>query len=250
MPLLTILKGFYTTVVVNIISWNKAYSVFPQPSFLYHKTYLLTPITDYFGKLLSKYGERGWAAQGILWPEDEASHKSMLEPRRLGDKWTWIIPLDQAGIDDHDMPDSVLEFSTFRLFKEEYDEPSPGYYDMEATSFRSLVLEHEYVSSMDLGHGFWTTFAGPRLERLSMIELCKTPSASRPAPIQARMDLVWNRDDQGLNDPVRLYPLVQYIGEMELSCYDHEMPGWYAEWERLQTSGVGTDGSESTATQE
>ncbi|KAL8784342.1 MAG: hypothetical protein Q9195_009087 [Heterodermia aff. obscurata] len=248
-PLLTILKSFYTTVVVNIISWNKAYSVFPQPSFLYHKTFLLRRMTDYFGNLLSKYGKRGWMVQGTLWPEEEASNKSMVGPRRIGDKWTWIIPLDQSGISSPDKPDSVLDFSTFELFKSEFVSPNPGYYTMEAILFKSLVLEYDYVSSVnfDKPGAFWTQFAAPRLERLSMIELCKIPSASRPTRIQDAIDQVWNRaDETDPDDPVRLYNLNFDIGDIELPSYDHEIPGWYAEWERLRTSRVGNDDREST----
>ena len=243
-PVFTILTNFYTTLVVNIISWNKAYAVFPQPSFLYHKTYLLMSMTDYFGKLLSKYGERGWTVQDNLWPEDEASHKSMLEPRRLGDKWTWIIPFDQTGVSRPDTPDSVLEFSTFDLVKQEYEQPIPGYYTIEVMRFKSLVLKYMYASLKDYDEtlGFWTTFAGPRLERLSMIELCKTPSALRSTTVQEKMDLVWSRmDDPEPDGPVRLYTLGSELGnDIQLPCYDHEIPGWYAEWERLRSSGVET----------
>jgi len=54
-PMLAILRGFYTTLVVNVIFWNKAYALYPQSSFLHHKTYLLRPMTDYFSGMLAKY---------------------------------------------------------------------------------------------------------------------------------------------------------------------------------------------------
>ena len=54
----------YTTLLVNIISWNKAFAVYPQPSFLDHKGYPLTDMSDYFGTLLLKYRKRGWTFQG------------------------------------------------------------------------------------------------------------------------------------------------------------------------------------------
>lgn len=76
-PLLDIISGFYTTLVVNVLSWNKAYALYPQPSFLYHSTYLLRGMSDCYGKLLAKYDERGWPSHDVLWPEDEASHGSM-----------------------------------------------------------------------------------------------------------------------------------------------------------------------------
>ena len=196
-------------------------------------------MTDYFGTLLSKYGKRGWTAQGILWPEDEASHTSMLEPRRIGDKWTWMIPLDQTGVSSPDTPDSVLEFSTFGLFQREMEPPDPGYYTMDLLEFKSLVLKHRYTSliNFNISRGFWTTFAGPRLERLSMIEVCKIPLALRCPRVQNVLDLVWNDPDRGRG--VRLYDLV-HINNMDLTYFDHEIPGWYAEWEKLRSSQVET----------
>ena len=65
----------------------------PKPSFIYHKTYLLTKISDYFGKLLLKYNKRGWKSQDLLWPDDEVSHRSMLDDRRVGDRHTWSVNL-------------------------------------------------------------------------------------------------------------------------------------------------------------
>lgn len=95
--LYAILKGFYTTLVVNVISWNKAYAIYPKPTFIYHKTYLLTRISDYFGKLLMKYNKRGWKSQDTLWPEDEVSHRSMLDDRRVGDRHTWSVNPDPSS---------------------------------------------------------------------------------------------------------------------------------------------------------
>ena len=243
-PVFTILENFYTTLVVNVISWNKAYAVFPQPSFLYHRTYLLTDMTEYLGTLLSKYGERGWTTQDILWPEDEASHKSMLEPRRLGDKWTWIIPFDQTGVSRSITPDPVLEFSTFNLEKREYSQPNPGFYKIEVVEFTSLVLKYHYISPEfhRKTPNFWSAFAAPRLERLSLIELYKLPPALLSTKVQRRMDLARSR----ANDPNPVYSeglhtLGGCLGrDVQLPCYDDELPGWYAEWERSRSSGVET----------
>ena len=243
MPILSILTSFYTTLVVNVISWNKAYAIFPQPSFVYHRTYLLKDMTDHFGKLLYKYGNRGWTSQGTLWFEDEASHKSMLEPRRLGDKWTWTIPFDQTGISRPSTPDSVLEFSTFDLRKQVHSQPNPGHYIIHAREFRSLVLKHHYVIPIKYSNkrDFWISFAAPRLERLSMMELWKMPPELRPTIVQDRLDEAWSRaHDSNPAYSVSLYTLESYLGDIQLPCYDHEIPGWYAEWEEIRSSRVET----------
>lgn len=177
-PIFAILKGFYTTLVVNVISWNKAYALFPQPSFLYHKTYLLKSINEYFGKLLMKYEKRGWKSQDTVWPEDKASHRSILESRRVGDRWTWIVPLNDTGVDRSETPDSVLEYSTFRLSKREWGPPpNMGCYGIEALQFRSLVLKYRYLNSKSVGGAeeFWPGFAGPRLERLNYVGALQKP---------------------------------------------------------------------------
>lgn len=49
----------YTTVVVNVISWNKAYALSPRLSFIHRETYMLKPLNDYIGRAVAKYGNRG-----------------------------------------------------------------------------------------------------------------------------------------------------------------------------------------------
>ena len=160
----------------------------------------------------------------------------MLEPRRLGDKWTWIIPFDQNGISRPNTPDSVLEFSTFDLRKYNYSSPNPGHYNIHVRKFTSLVLKYEYVVPTNRGE-FWTTFAGPRLERLSMIELWKIPPELRSRSVQKQMDEVLSmQHDLKWADSIFLYNL--RLGDIQLPCYDHEIPGWYAEWQRLRSSDV------------
>lgn len=58
-PAITILSGFYTSATMNIISWNKAYSLFPKATFSY-KTYPLHPLDEYHNALHQKYIQQGW----------------------------------------------------------------------------------------------------------------------------------------------------------------------------------------------
>lgn len=222
------------TLVVNVISWNKAYALFPRASFIYHKSYLLKEMSDYVGKLLAKYDERGWTSQDVLWPEDEVSNRSMLVNRRIGDQHTWIIPLDTTDVARPDIPDTVLEYSTFRLSKcqkvdPELGDPDLGYYEVDTKNFESMVLKHKYSVSITRRdqRQFWTTFAGPRLERLSFLELCKIPPPQRPGGIQHEMDRVRRGN-------VYFCTLKHLLGSIQLPSYDSEIPKWYAEWERQQ----------------
>ena len=226
-PLLEILNGFYTTLVVNLISWNKAYAVYPQPSFLYHKTYLLKPMSDYFGKLLAKYEERGWRSQDVLWPEDEASHGSMGESRRLGDRFTWIISLDTRGVNRCDTPDSVLDYAGFGLGKRK--NAALEYYQTDARRFSALTLKYRYIFPENRSE-FWFRFLGPRMDRITLMELYKIPSASRSQLIQYAM--------QDRRERLRLLDDELAQCGIQLPSYDHVIPGWYAEWEKQQASQV------------
>ncbi len=227
-PLLEIISGFYTTLVVNALSWSKAYALYPQPSFLYHKTYLLRSMSDYFGRLLAKYDERGWQSQDVLWPEDEASHGSMLVPRRVGDRFTWMISLDDKGIDRAEMPDSVLEYASWSLSKMKKDRGLEPHYDMpfyttSASSFSALTLRYRYIFHSEPG-GFWLFFLGPRLDRSSLMELCKIPLSARSQQIQDVM--------QGNPANIRKIECELVRCGIKLPSYDHMIPVWYAEWEK------------------
>ena len=196
-------------------------------------------MNDYFGKLLAKYEMRGWKSQDILWPEDEASHSSITEYRRVGDRWTWIIPLDNTGVDGPDTPDTVLEYSTFLLRKN--SGYHLGHYISMAHKFSSLVLKYKYVNSHGVGFSskFWPDFAGPRLERLSLIELFKIPPPSRPQPIEDVLNTAVDFDQRMTR--LKLFNLRSDIAEngIELPSYDHEIPGWYAQWEKGKASQTG-----------
>ena len=153
---------------------------------------------------------------------------------------TWniirIIPLDVTGVDRSATPDSVIEYSCFQLSTrntDDIDGPRLGYYSPKAFPFTSLVLRHRYCSSQ--GHlsesDFWYTFAGPRLERLTLMELYMIPVPQRPARIQEQIDATGIEDDY-----VRFYGLGSAMehSDIELPSYDSEIPKWYAEWERQQ----------------
>ena len=153
---------------------------------------------------------------------------------------TWtvvrIIPLDVTGVDRSATPDSVIEYTCFRLSTcntDDIDGPRLGYYSPAALPFTSLVLRHKYCSSR--GHtsesDFWYTFAGPRLERLTLIELYTIQVSQRPARIQKQIDATGTEDDY-----VRFYGLGSAMedSDIELPSYDSEIPKWYAEWERQQ----------------
>lgn len=191
-PVLTILKNFYTTAILNIITWNTAYSLFPHETFRQRKTYPLIQHSPFYGDLLSKYGRRGW--QSILFLTNKGENApdalSLLGQRRFGDSMSWKINLPYTG-DFEGNPSSVLNFSFFQIQKAYWldsvpypDPPLPEdrwHYEISAEHFRSCVLQHEYLFP-GRSYGkltFWTSIA-EYLNFLTSLELSKLPWWEQP----------------------------------------------------------------------
>ncbi|KAL8992729.1 MAG: hypothetical protein Q9169_006881 [Polycauliona sp. 2 TL-2023] len=108
-PMHAILNNFYTTVNLNFITWNKAYSVFPLTTFIHKRGHLLRHEIDADNRrLVNKYKQRGWDIQGIIRPEDQRVNHPFQQHRRIGDKYTWMIPVDIDKIEGSSTPDTVL----------------------------------------------------------------------------------------------------------------------------------------------
>ena len=55
--------SFYTTAIVNILSWNKAYAIFPLPTFVYYKSFMLEELNSRQAKKVANYARRGCRSQ-------------------------------------------------------------------------------------------------------------------------------------------------------------------------------------------
>lgn len=112
-PIVAIINlGRYSTICLNIISWNKAYAIFPKSSFIWHKGFL-AHVLD--GKLKDDYSRYGWRTQDVQWVEDEARDKSFVRERRVGDKHSWMILFDTTDVSWSPTPDFVLEHAVFSI---------------------------------------------------------------------------------------------------------------------------------------
>ncbi|RYP71509.1 hypothetical protein DL771_004764 [Monosporascus sp. 5C6A] len=123
-PVQAILRWYYTTAVVNFISWNKAYSIFPRATFLLHETIPLKPVSDFYGSRHAKWSKRGWRLRTEAVYTSGADNEQPLGylgrngDRRIGDRDTWVIRLDgatQVEKSSSFVPDSVLDYSGFRV---------------------------------------------------------------------------------------------------------------------------------------
>ncbi|KAL8893571.1 MAG: hypothetical protein Q9192_005134 [Flavoplaca navasiana] len=114
-PINAILEGFYSTIVLNFITWNKAYTLCPLTTFIQKRGYLLHESDDYLASLVDKYTQRGWNIQSTMRPEDQKVNHSVKAHRRVGDQFTWKIPFDVRNVKCSKTPDAVLERVFFRF---------------------------------------------------------------------------------------------------------------------------------------
>ncbi|KAL9002532.1 MAG: hypothetical protein Q9180_009968, partial [Flavoplaca navasiana] len=116
-PINAILEGFYSTTVLNFITWNKAYALCPLTTFVQKRGYLLHDSDEYLASLVDKYTQRGWNIQPTMSPEDQKVNHSVNFHRRVGDRFTWKIPFDVRNVKCSKTPDAVLE-RVFFLFRQ------------------------------------------------------------------------------------------------------------------------------------
>ncbi|OTB03767.1 hypothetical protein M426DRAFT_12269 [Hypoxylon sp. CI-4A] len=165
-PLEAILSSFYTTAIVNFITWNKAYSIFPRATFLDYETAPLKSVNTHYGRLHSKYSKRGWRMRtepiynvALQFCPAYGKH----DTRRIGGKDTWIIRLDTTSVGASPRPDFVIEYSQFNLRSPDGEmlATPEDWYDLSgvrqsfrcaeirAVCFRSPSLKHIYVMPKD-----------------------------------------------------------------------------------------------------
>ncbi|KAJ4386860.1 hypothetical protein N0V93_009758 [Gnomoniopsis smithogilvyi] len=124
LPIQAILSESYTSCVMNFISWNKIYSIFPRTTFVDHETVPLSPQSNDHIPLLEKYRTRDFTVRNVV-PQDgqgwdEARH------RFVGDKQTWTLRLDTTGITPPEEPEFVLESCSFDMQYETRLSGNPG----------------------------------------------------------------------------------------------------------------------------
>lgn len=94
-PVEAIVSGFYGSAVMNIITWNRAYSLFPRTTFLRREMCVFRHVDSREEGQLAKYEGRGWK-ECNLHPEGE-----ILDARRVGDSRTWVIKLGESEEEDN-----------------------------------------------------------------------------------------------------------------------------------------------------
>jgi hypothetical protein len=223
----------FSTAHVNVITWNKAYCMFPNVTFMDRRMYLLHNPDKAMGNILSKYSAHGWrTSDWVGFDQTKGCNKAGIRERlrRIGDASTWVIPLNTHKIRTPQCPDSVLESCTFQISPD--SEPQASRYavtglktfGIDAQTFSCCMLKHVYTfHAPDIS---WIMFLRERLSHLIKLELLKTGDIA--------LITTTIQPDFESGDPTRC-PL---LGNLRTGfkrpdgweCVDHMLPAWLEEW--------------------
>ncbi|KAK5631805.1 hypothetical protein RRF57_007519 [Xylaria bambusicola] len=203
-PIAAILGTYYTSCIVNFISWNKAYCIFPRATLLYGETVPLIEPCDYDVALHNKYSKRGWRLRtrpvdlklgsGKRPPRDIYPLGACLDKdRRIGGSDTWTMKLGTAGVARPPQPDSVLDYSSFcvALAEGPINEPwaDGGRVYINIDIFRSPSLRYQYTYGRL--EPFWS-FVGEILLANTHGQLKTKMIRSTAEPMISRRWDIWN----------------------------------------------------------
>ena len=112
-PIQPILKSCSFTAAVNLMSWNKAYSIYPLSTFVQHKGYKLVGgrykvVGDkLFCFSLEIYSFRKGNFQALIQTQEHHNGHPIRQHRMIGDEFTWAIPFDTKNVQWSEIPDRM-----------------------------------------------------------------------------------------------------------------------------------------------
>ena len=228
-PLYNVVREAYFTAEANIMSWNKAYSLFALPTFVLKTCYSLQAWGERSSNSAQILSGRGLNVQGVLWPEDKRRNHPIRERRRVGDRYTWTIPFDTRKVQTSKTPDYVLEYACFGCIAldGEYDDKEPyddlggqvRHYSLNMQMFEAKVLRYVY----SFGEFSMQKFFEARLHAFTILELHKLNATERPPDYEEILlitsDMIY-------------YALEGFIPPASWTYRDDEVPKWYKAWEK------------------
>ncbi|ENH75745.1 hypothetical protein FOC1_g10003907 [Fusarium oxysporum f. sp. cubense race 1] len=225
LPIETILTSSSTTAIVNVITWNKAYCIFPHQTLIKHEFYPLRPLDDDFGSELSELSLYGWTTRDIIWP-DHAKEKfqNFIPVRRVGDSSSLVIALDTNSVVTQAVPDYVIEFSQFEISGDGLQSNTGitgwSFLQTKAKEFSSPALCHCYITTSSE----WRDFVSQRVRRWAWLEVYKIEQRHRPVQPPASIPLVSEVSiPQGFEFP------------QSWDYADDQIPIWYRQWDDMNT---------------
>jgi hypothetical protein len=215
-PIFRILEVTDTTLYLRFLSWNKAYVLFPHEMFVEENCRLLSRDDwDISGYLTTWHDTQQLRHQAQTSDDARVGNTARLDRRllflllgvaedgpdhmyrRIGDKHTWILNLDVAGVTVPDTPDAVLESTMFEVrrlpepFVMTYGKNKERYprHELNYQQLRHPVLKHQYLAPSPDGRQLDGKQSSlhrkmkiliEKLDRWTLGELEKIPDADRP----------------------------------------------------------------------
>ncbi|KAM0354832.1 hypothetical protein ACHAPU_000659 [Fusarium lateritium] len=220
LPIVDIINNAGTTADLNVISWNKAYSLLPLSTIVHHKFYPLKPFDNDFGQKLRLYADQGWTTRDMLWPEMTRQLIPRKECRRVGDSMSLVIKLSGAP-DGESSPDCAFEANTFSVLWESHSAHSRLAISAEPV-IKSPALRYTYTNgSKGNGRNSWKGFLDDRLKRWIYVEMAKMESELRP-----RGFYFMSPGNYNVTLPIN------YIPPANWDYADDQMILWFHEWQK------------------
>lgn len=229
-PVLGILTGFYMTAVLNIITWNKAYCLFPRETLHQRKTYMLKHVDNYFVRLIRKYSDRGFQCEETMSEENYSAASGLQESRRIGDKHTMILDLPTDGLlPEKALPDHVLENSVFVMApRRGLEHDSLSNYVITANSFQHLGLDHPVTYGADRGR--WMEYLAVHLhDRAHANIICMKPD-QRPIWWKGYKTRTHGQDHYEFYRNNGAWIFADFEKPHGWRNYDDQVAMWYEDW--------------------
>lgn len=226
-PLGRLLHDAATTATLNFITWNRAYALFAQHTFVDRTAYLLQNIDHvvlgtWFRNQLVALKATGTKTLGLDLDDQFGANPDLpvAQTRCAGDAHTWKFDLDTTNIEPCSPPNKdALELSTFKLFKCPDGDLVRGpidRYTMDAhPTFHFSVLKQVYFTVTDTTAAHRTGYVPPRpmtqyadkvaavakkMQDLTRLELLQVPAEQRPADYDAHAmgvaKFVWKEGEE------------------------------------------------------
>ena len=229
-PFQAILQGSHTSLVMNVISWDFAYSLFPDMNFIKRIAYetngdsnsYLQANTDHEVPE-AKYRRRGWEWERAAAIGDSKNlHSLNLAGRRkIDDSYTWTIKLDTNDVNGG-QPSYVLQNSYFQVVGLS---PPDAQYFVSMNIVRSCILRYEYPTTTRFydPFSFWASVK-QKLDDLTHSQLLKFPEDERPIPLRTS-------GPSGYKIEYNPRTIRRHVQEPKgWIFYDDQIPIWYEEY--------------------
>tara|TARA_R110002003_G_scaffold1868_7_gene23630 strand:+ start:12322 stop:13605 length:1284 start_codon:yes stop_codon:yes gene_type:complete len=196
-------KWAMTTACLHLITWNKAYALFPYTTFVRKECYLVKELADDVADYCVRIEEKEHVrVKSISWKQKGISGNcdTLTRRRRIGDEYTWKIQLNTNGVVPSEIPDRVLECSAFNLAPKESEFSLDGgpamRYEIRYDVWTHASLRYQYVTLKQCEdetkcdarcirpYCHRLTELSRRLDEGCLTSVMKLPSEKRPEGLQ------------------------------------------------------------------